>query len=228
MVLLTVFLVSIFAVTAIAEPEFNEDFVEGPSLGAGNAPVTIVWFGDYQGPFNKNFYKETFPKIKTNYINKGLVQIVFHDFPLSFHPWAQEASEAAHCAGEQGKYWQYQRYLFWKNPDFDYSTFRTLAKKSGINVPEFTQCLMNGKYTNLVENNFAEAADAGITGTPQFFINDKPLLGAQPYSVFKAMIDAELAGLSLYEDAVDDLQDEYKDLEDWFDDIKDAVDDAIE
>jgi protein-disulfide isomerase len=78
---------------------------DGPILGKPDAPVTVVEFSDYQCPFCQRFFTNTLPELKKDYIDTGKVRYVFRDFPLdAIHPQARKAAEAAHCAGEQGKY----------------------------------------------------------------------------------------------------------------------------
>ncbi len=85
---------------------------DDPMLGDPGAPVTIIEFSDFQCPFCQKFHSETFPQIKKTYIDTGKVRFVYRDFPLSFHPGAQPAAEAAECAHAQGKFWEMHEALF--------------------------------------------------------------------------------------------------------------------
>ena len=119
--------------------------------------------------------------------------MVFRDFPLSFHPEALPAAEAAECAGDQGKYWEYHDELFKNQQLLSSSLYPQLASQLGLDTAKFQQCLDSGKHTQEVQNDFAYGSQAGVSGTPTFFINGVMLVGAQPYSAFKQVIDAELA-----------------------------------
>lgn len=88
-----------------------------PPLGNVNAPVTLIEFSDYQCPFCARFYQGAEAQIKKEYVDSGKVKIYFRDFPLTqIHPGAQKAAEAARCAGDQGKYWEYHDLIFENQP----------------------------------------------------------------------------------------------------------------
>ncbi len=178
------------------------DVKEGhlPILGNKDAKVTIVEFSDFQCPFCKRFVDDTFQQLKTTYIDTGKANLVYRHFPLtSIHPNAQKAAEASECANEQGKFWEFHDTLF-KNQDTwapkaaaDVATdFTTYAGELGLNTDQFSTCVSSGKYTKAVSDDTAEGTTAGVTGTPAFFINGYLLVGAQPFSEFKAKIDPML------------------------------------
>ncbi len=167
-----------------------------PFKGNKDAKVTIVEFSDFQCPFCSRFYEQTFPQLEKEYINTGKVKLVFKDFPLrSIHPLAQKASEAAECADEQGKFWEYHDKLFeaqqeWRTSGID--SFKQYASDLGLDTEKFNNCLDNDETKDEVDEDYNEALKAGGRGTPYFVINGKPLSGAQPFANFKAIIDAEL------------------------------------
>ncbi|MBI2208645.1 DsbA family protein [Candidatus Woesearchaeota archaeon] len=169
------------------------DLDDDPVLGDKNAPVTIVSFEDYQCPFCGRAFQQTFPLIKKDYIDTGKVKYVYRDFPLSFHPEAQPAAEAAECADEQGKYWEYHDGIFENQATMGRDLYLNLAKELNLDVNKFTQCIDTGKYRQEVQDDFAYGSQVGVSGTPTFFINGIQLVGAQPYQAFKQVIDAELA-----------------------------------
>ncbi|MBI3032434.1 thioredoxin domain-containing protein [Candidatus Woesearchaeota archaeon] len=178
--------------------EYNDD---DPVLGDKNAPISIVWFGDYQEPFSAKFYKETLHYIKKDYIGTGKAKLVYRDYPLAFHPQAQKAAEAAECADEQGKFWEYHTALFNYNvlntfnnlnKKLDTTTFRLIAKEKKLNINQFTNCLIKGKYQDEVTNDMNDAINLGIYSVPYFLINGEEVSGAQPYSKFKKEIDKAL------------------------------------
>ncbi len=162
-------------------------------LGDADAPVTIIEFSDYECPFCGRFFSQTLPEIKKEYIDKGLVKLVYRDFPLSFHPNAQKAAEAAECAGDQGSYFEMHDKIFENQQAIGVANLKAYAADLGLNTVAFSNCLDSGKYAQEVRDDTADGQAAGVSGTPSFFINGKKLIGAQPFDAFKAIIDAELA-----------------------------------
>lgn len=165
-------------------------------LGKVDAPVTIIEFSDYECPFCEKFFTETYPQLKKDYVDTGKVKIVFRDFPLSFHPNAQKAAEAAECAGEQGgntAYFKMHDKLFQNQNDLSVNSLKKYAKEIGLDTAKFNSCLDSGKMASEIQKDESDGQAAGVSGTPAFFINGKLLEGAQPYSAFKKVIDEELA-----------------------------------
>lgn len=161
-------------------------------IGDKDAPVTIVEWSDYECPFCQRHYTQTYNLIKKDYIDTGKVRYVLRDFPLSFHPQAQKAAEAAECAGEQGKYFEMHDKLFGDGVVGGVATFKGYASDLGLDRSKFDSCLDSGKMASEVAADMQDGIDVGISGTPGFIINGKLVSGAQPYSVFKQAIDAEL------------------------------------
>lgn len=173
----------------VADPFYSE--------GEAGAPVTLVEFTDYQCPFCKRHFDETEGQIQDEYIKTGKVRWIIRDLPLSFHQNAELAAQAARCAGDQDKYRQMHDKLFatqtaWGESTTAVKVFTGYATGLGLNGTTFSQCLTSGKYKEAVAADAALAAKAGANGTPSFFVNGKPLIGAQPFSVFKQEIDAAL------------------------------------
>jgi protein-disulfide isomerase len=165
----------------------------GPILGSASAPVTIIEFSDFQCSFCKRFWAETLPKLKEAYINTGKARFVFRHFAI-LGKHSEQAALASECAAEQGKFWEYHDQLF-KNQGglaFTEAKLKQYARDIGLNVGAFGTCLGNGKYKEKVERETRAAANLGGPGTPFFVVNQRPLVGAQPYSVFQQMIDEEL------------------------------------
>lgn len=169
-------------------------------LGESNAKVTIVEFSDFQCPFCRRFFIDTFPQIKSEYIDSGKVKLSYRHFPLSFHPAAQKSAEAAECANDQGKFWEFHDLIYEKQEaqgqgTIQYTTddIKTWASELGIDTAVFNDCLDSGKYASKVSEDANAGAKAGVDGTPGFFVNGKRIIGAQPFSVFKAAIDEELS-----------------------------------
>ena len=177
------------AVPVAAAADADDD----PFLGKKNAPVTLIEFTDYQCPFCKRHFTNTFDQIKKEYIDTGKVKYVVRDYPLGFHNNAQKAAEATECADDQGKFWEMHDKLFENQHALDIASLKQNAVDLGLNTGEFNDCLDSGKHEAEVKKDFADGSAAGITGTPGFFVNDKKLSGAQPFASFKAIIDAELS-----------------------------------
>ncbi len=178
---------------------------DDPYRGDKNAPLTIVEFSDYQCPFCGRHVKDTLPKLEADYIKTGKVKYIFRDFPLeSIHKEAAAAAAAAHCAGDQGKYWEMHDHLFANQRAIALAAFSDDAKTLGLDVATFETCMKDGKYTEEVKKDVADGVQIGITGTPTFFLartdlanpqikGATALVGAQPYAAFKEAIDALLA-----------------------------------
>lgn len=173
---------------------------EDAFLGKADAKVTIIEFSDFQCPFCRRLWKDTLPKIKAEYIDAGKVMFVYRDFPLSFHAGAQKAAEAAECAEDQGKFWEMHDKIFAEQDkqgtgtiQFGIADLKKWARQIGLNTQQFNDCLDSDKYKAEVEKDFADGSAAGVTGTPNTFVNGIKVNGAQPYENFKKIIDEELA-----------------------------------
>ena len=161
-----------------------------PKRGADDAPITIVEFSDYQCPFCERFYQQTLPALFKEYGDK--VRFVYKDFPLPMHPDAQKAAEAAHCAGEQGKYWEYHNTLFENQSSLGIESLKHYAKALNLDTSRFDACLDGGKQADKVKEDTKIGRSVSVNGTPTFFINGERLVGAQPIDAFKEKIDALL------------------------------------
>ncbi|HET8540826.1 MAG TPA: thioredoxin domain-containing protein [Anaeromyxobacter sp.] len=162
----------------------------GPSKGPPTAPVTIVEFSDYECPYCVRA-EATVKEVLAAY--PGKIRLVYRDFPLPMHAKAPKAAEAAHCAGDQGKYWEMHDKLFAANGKIDVADLKTAAREiAGVDGGKFDQCLDSGAKAKDVELHKKAGDEAGVTGTPAFFINGRLLSGAQPLEAFKGLIDEEL------------------------------------
>jgi protein-disulfide isomerase len=175
-----------------------------PAMGQPDAPITIVEFSDYQCPFCQQFAESTLPLLKAEYIDSGKVRYVYRDLPLDLHPFARKAAEVALCAGEQGKYWAMHDILFRNQQSFANSVFSEYAVSLDLDSLLFEECLDSARYRQEIQNELIEGQRLGIQGTPTFFIGrsesdesivGRPLVGAQPYPVFRKLIDEELGKL---------------------------------
>jgi len=164
-----------------------------PFTGSAGAPVTIVEFSDFQCPYCGKFVTETMPQINDTYIKTGKVKLYFRNFPLSsLHENAEKAAEAALCANEQGKFWQYHDKLFANQTALAVTNLKQYAKDLGLNSQNFDSCLDSGKTAEQVKKDTNDGAAYGVQGTPSFFINGTLIVGAQPFSAFQQAIDAAL------------------------------------
>ncbi len=162
----------------------------GPAKGPQKAPVTIVEFSDFQCPFCSKA-ENTVSQVLAEYKDK--VRVVFRDFPLPFHGQAQKAAEAAHCANDQGKYWEMHGKLFANQSSLEVPALKGYAHDLGLDQAKFDKCLDSGEKAKAVDANKKAGEEAGVSGTPAFFVNGRMISGAQPFESFKTLIDAELA-----------------------------------
>ena len=159
---------------------------DDPSVGPANAPVTIVEFSDFQCPY----CKRSVPLIKEILAKyPGKVKVVYRDYPGPNHPYAPQAAEAAQCAGDQGKFWEYHDGLFDHQAAGSGWDFIELAKAIGLNQNLFTTCLNTRRYQEEVAKDLRDGMTLGVTSTPTFFINGRPLVGAKPFAEFQTVID---------------------------------------
>jgi len=162
---------------------------KGPSRGPDNATVTIVEFSDFQCPYCGRVYP-TVEKLMKDY--DGKVRLVFRHFPLSFHPQAEKAAEAAACAQDQGKFWQMHDKMFTNQQKLAVDDLKSFAKDLGLDQGKFDKCLDSGEKAAMVSADEKDGEQAGVSGTPAFFINGIFINGAVPYEQFKETVDREL------------------------------------
>ncbi len=162
-----------------------------PSRGAATAPITIIEFSDYQCPFCARV-NPTLARVREKYGDK--VRVIWKDFPLeNIHPLAARAAEAAHCAGEQGKYWEMHDRLFANQKDLAVDSLKKHAVAVGAEPVAFAACLDAGRLASRVTDGAEEGKALGIDSTPTLFINGRRVTGAQPWDVFEGIIEDELA-----------------------------------
>lgn len=191
--------------TTISNVTLGNDLI----LGNKDAKVTLLEFTDYQCPFCERYFKETFSQIKKDYVDTGKVKLVVKDYPLSFHPNASKAAEASECAKNQNKFWEFHDALFikqqeWANLDNNgvSNYFKNLSGGLGVDQAKFSDCLDKSATKAEVDADIAEGNKAGVDGTPAFFLTNgdafeaktswQKIVGAQPYSKFKTVIDGLL------------------------------------
>ncbi|MEW5739059.1 MAG: thioredoxin domain-containing protein [Myxococcota bacterium] len=163
---------------------------KGPSRGPADAKVTIVEFSDFECPFCSKA-EDSVSKVMEQYAGK--VKLVFRHYPLPFHSHAAKAAEASACADEQGKFWEMHKVLFANQQKLGVDDLKAHAATVGLDAAKFAACLDGGGKKSIVDADQKAGTEAGVTGTPAFFINGKLLSGALPVAEFQKIIDAELA-----------------------------------
>lgn len=162
-----------------------------PARGPANAKVTIVEFTDYDCPFCRQHFQEVFPKLMAAY--DGRIRYVVRNFPLpALHPGALKAAEAAECANLQGKFWEYHDLLLRGPAGSDVAGLRRYAAQISADTAAFGRCLDADQTAPVVERDMREGTGYGVGGTPTFFINGRPMTGAQTLESFTLRINAAL------------------------------------
>jgi protein-disulfide isomerase len=182
--------------------------------GEATATVAIIEYGDIECPFCRHFKQDIYPRIFDDYIKTGKARFYYRDMPLTFHEHALPAARAEHCAGEQGKFWEMHDSLFTDKPGLigpggrksmlTQSDIDERARTLGLDTAKLDDCVASARYADLIKRSSEEAARMNIEGTPTFLIGTigpngnivsvkKPLVGAQPFEVFKSVIDPLLA-----------------------------------
>src|SRR5712692_449101 len=170
-------------------PKVNVAYDPARLRGNPKAPVRIVEFSDFQCPYCRTA-EPTLKDLLAKY--EGRVSLAYRDLPLrQIHGQAQLAAEASRCAGEQGKFWEYHDQLF-TSPNLERVALLEYARALKLDEKQFESCLATGKYKTQVERDLQEGTQAGVSGTPGFFINGIPLSGAQPLDSFARTIEEEL------------------------------------
>lgn len=170
---------------------------DDPVKGKSTAKLTIVEFGDYQCPFCGRFFKEIEPQIIKDYVDTGKVKFVYKNLAFLGQE-SKDAANAALCAKEQNKFWEYHGKIYSSQGGENQGTFsitnlKKFASDLGLDTNKFNSCLDGQKYNSQVLADIAEANKNGFQSTPSTAIGTTPIIGAQPYSQFKTIIDAELA-----------------------------------
>lgn len=181
---------------------------DDPVLGNKNAKVTLIEFSDFECPFCKKFFLETFPKLKKEYIDTGKVKFVYRDLPLDFHQNAHKEAQAAECARDQGGdvvFFKYHDEIFKRTTSngtgLALDQLPIIAQELGLDTAKLSECLDSKKYQQEVDKDLSDASAVGATATPTFFIgkttdsgtiNGQILVGALPFNSFKILLDQQL------------------------------------
>ena len=180
-----------------------ETFVENgsPMLGNPNAPITLVEFGDYQCHYCHVFFESIEGKIMKNYIETGKVKMIFKDYNIIGKD-SVKASQGAHCANDQGLFWEYHDILYsnWTGENNGWASGANLANYAqdiGLEMNQWTDCMSQQKHSKTILDSNEDAKKLQLTGTPAFFVISSDgqvskLFGAQPFEVFKRVFDEKL------------------------------------
>ncbi len=168
------------------------------TMGDANARIVIVEYSDFNCGFCRRFYQETFPRLVSEYVATGKVRMSYKHYPF-LRPSSVWKAQAAECAGAQGRFWDYHGKLFSSEVgggDDEASVKQALAglaAELGLNLEAFTACLNDSAMQQQVLSDAQEGQRLGVSGTPSFLVNGRPLVGAQPFEAFRALIEEELA-----------------------------------
>jgi protein-disulfide isomerase len=184
----------------VSDVNVELDISNDPSKGDRGAALALVEFTDYECPFCARHIKGVLPQFLKDYVETGKVRYVIRDFPLPFHKNAKGAAYAAHCAGEQEKYWEMHDVLFANQKALAADQLPGYAEKLGLDAAAFEDCMNSGRYESKVTASLADGKKATVRGTPSFVIGvaqddgnrvkgTKVIRGAVGYDVFKKTLD---------------------------------------
>ena len=172
-----------------------------PILGDPDAPITLVEFGDYQCHYCNVFFETTENDIIKNYVETGKVKIIFKDYNIIGED-SVKASQGAHCANDQGMFWEYHDTLYshWTGENNGWASSENLtifAQQIGLNMDTWSECMVEGSHSQIILKSNDDARALELTGTPAFFVINSEgqvskLFGAQPFEAFKKTFDSQL------------------------------------
>jgi protein-disulfide isomerase len=178
--------------------------VDGTTVGATTAPVTIEIFSDFQCPACKLFITTELPSLLTDYVRPGLVRVKSNDIDVIDRNGSTESIElaaAAACAADQGKYWPFHDLVFWNQGrenqgDHDTAFIQRIAATAGLDMTAFASCDARQDLRQAVRQATNDAAGAGIAATPTLRINGQAAKGVPQYADLKAYLDQLLASVA--------------------------------
>ena len=176
----------------LAPPRAQITAENAPVRGASTAAVTLIEYADYECPYCQQI-QPVVSKLEADY--KGRIAFAYKDVPLPMHAHAQKAAEAAHCAGAQGKYWEYHDLLF-ATKQYDLAQLKEHARTLKLDGKAFDQCLDSGAQAGRIKITADEAQSIGLPGTPGFFVNGRFVNGAVDYQILQQIIEEELRAAS--------------------------------
>lgn len=170
-------------------PRLRVAAATGAAKGPSSAPIEMIEFSDFQCPFCQRAHA-TVERVLTTYGNN--IRFVYRHYPVPGHANAKPAAEASECAKEQGKFWPYHDRLFANPSKLSDADLKQHAASVGLDTTAFNACFDSHKYASVVDADAKDGEAAGVNGTPAFYINGRMVSGAQPFDVFKRIIDDEL------------------------------------
>lgn len=178
------------AVAAAKPPKIYQVSTAGaPSVGAETAKIQIVAFEDFQCPYSKaeisviQAILQAYPKD---------VRFVYRNFPVPGHDDSELAAEAALCANDQGKFWEYHDLLFANQTSLPLDQLTLISQRVGLDTATFNACLQSRKYQAQIIRDLSDAQGLEVQGTPTFFINGQKIVGAAPLEVFQKVVASQL------------------------------------
>lgn len=160
-----------------------------PTIGPSDAPIKIVEVGCFRCPFTKKaevFRQQILDKYGSN------VSFTFRIMPLPYHNFSTETAEAAYCALDQNKYWEYHDKLFEYQDIMSIQKMRDISTELGMDTTAFSSCFDSGKYTDKVKKDYDAGVAAGIFATPTYFVNSKTFVGLSAFSDFENVVASEM------------------------------------
>lgn len=183
---------------ASVQISFSNDWI---GLGKADAPVTVLEFTDYECPFCRQFHQGPYLEILRQYVDSGKVRWVSRDLPLQIHAYAAKAAEAAHCAREQGKFWEFRDAMLSAEQELSRQLVRMSANRLSLDTDQLLRCVDSGKYRSRIANDIADARVLQVDGTPAFvfartssdILAGPLIIGSTSFEVFRTTIDSLLA-----------------------------------
>ncbi|NOZ00067.1 MAG: DsbA family protein [Chloroflexi bacterium] len=192
----------------VVPPANPRPMADGNAMGDPNAPVTIIEYSDYQCPYCRFFSEQTEQLIVETYVQTGKVYFIYRSMGNFVsdniakstgveNTESSDAAEAAHCAGEQDKFWEYHDILFANQTGEGVGAYaprrlKAFAESLDLDMNAFNECFDSHKYQQVVEQEGLDGRAAGVTGTPSFVINGELFSGAQPFDAFREVIETAL------------------------------------
>ena len=183
------------AAARVVDPNLPPAEAKGYLLGNPAAPVTITEFADFECPACGNFATITEPDVRERLVNTGKANVRFYDFPLEIHKNTWQASHAAACANDQGKFWEMHDRLFagqneWNGEATGNPTkvHRGYAQQLGLDVAKWEECVESQVHQPEIAANRAEAIRLGVGSTPTFIIGGRMLPGSLPYDEIARLV----------------------------------------
>jgi protein-disulfide isomerase len=176
-------------IVSLEPPKLDVAVGNAPVQGPHDAAVTLIEYADYECPYCRKV-EPTLERLRKQYGDK--VAFAFKNFPLPMHSHAEKAAEAANCAAQQGKFWQFHDKLFSDN-SLDVPALKKLAVSTGLDGTKFDKCLDSGQQYDAVQKELAEGTKLGLSGTPSFFVNGHFISGNVSYDVLQGIVDQQLA-----------------------------------